>query len=209
MADRIGIFGGSFNPVHIGHLILAQDALENFGLAKVLFVPAALPPHKTSMNLASPEERLAMLRLALEGDPRFEVSDQEIKRGGISYSVDTVRALCERHPAAQLFFIIGADTLRELHSWKDIETMLSLCEFVTVGRPGIASGSLCEDQIKLPAPWPARICRNLVTGHEVEISSTDVRNRVARAQGIRYLVPAAVERYIKERNMYRTTEIKP
>jgi nicotinate-nucleotide adenylyltransferase len=206
---RIGIFGGSFNPVHNGHLILAQDALESFGLETVLFVPAALPPHKASQSLASPDDRLHMLRLAVEGDARFDVSDHEVLRGGVSYSVDTVQDLRERHPDAELFFIIGTDTLRELRSWKDVGRLLNLCEFVTVARPGVAADAVREDQIGLPEPWPARLCRNIVSGHLVEISSTDIRNRVARGRSIRYLVPGAVERYIAAQNLYRTAETKP
>lgn len=204
MAERIGIFGGSFNPVHNGHLVMAQDALEHFGLSRVILMPAAQPPHKPSPVLAPAADRLEMLRLAVEGDPRFEVSDDEIQRGGISYTVDTVQRLCDRYPQARLHLIVGGDSLFELHTWKDIRTILDRCEVVTVARPGFSAGACDPAQLNLPEPWPRILLANVVTGHLVEISSTELRQRLARGQSIRYLVPEAVERYIQTRALFRT-----
>ena len=206
MSERIGIFGGSFNPVHCGHLILAQDALEHMGLARVVFVPAAQPPHKPAVPLAPPGDRLEMLRLAVAGDPRFEVSDEEIRQGGISYTVDTLRRFRANHPDAAPYFIIGGDSLRELHTWREIETILTLAEIVTIARPGVDLGRLDAATLRLPDPWPARLAANCVMGHLVEISSTDIRGRVARGRSIRYLVPDAVERYIQRMNLYDRQE---
>lgn len=206
MSERIGILGGSFNPVHTGHLILAQDALEQFGLHRVFFVPAAQPPHKPSPTLASCEDRLEMLRLAVDDDPRFDVSDLELRRGGVSYTVDTLRRLREECPGASLFFIIGGDTLRELHTWKDIYTVLSLCEIITVARPGFRVDDLDAASLRLDDPWPRKLAANVATGHLVEISATDIRARVARGHSIRYLVPAAVATYIQRRNIYGNQE---
>jgi nicotinate-nucleotide adenylyltransferase len=203
---RIGLLGGSFNPVHLGHLVMAEDALEHFALGSVLFVPAALPPHKTLSRLSDAVHRVSMLRLAIESNPRFDVEVDEIQRGGVSYSVDTVRRLQAKYPESRLHFIIGGDTLRELHTWKDVHVLLELCEFITIARPGFAASELEAAPLGLPDPWPSRLRANLVTDHLVEISSTDIRQRVARGLSIRHLVPPAVERYIVEHQLYVNQE---
>ena len=206
MAERIGILGGSFNPVHTGHLILAQDALEQFGLSRVVFVPAAQPPHKPSLQLAPAADRMAMLRLALGDDARLAVSEDEIQRGGVSFTVDTLRRLREQLPDAALFFIIGGDTLRELHTWKDIYAVLELATIITVARPGFSVDGLDEEALRLRDPWPRRLAANVATGHLVEISATDIRNRVSRGLSIRYLVPQSVAGYIAAHGLYRNQE---
>jgi len=202
MAERIGLFGGSFNPVHVGHLVVAQDVLEQMGLHRVIFLPAAQPPHKMAQPLAPASVRLEMLRLATADDSRFEVSSDEIDRGGVSYTVDTLRRFRDRYPDAALYFLIGGDTLLELHTWREIGAVLELAEIVTVGRPGISLDSINAKTLKLPDPWPARLAANIVAGHRMEISSTDIRNRCVRGWSIRYLVPAAVERYIVSHRIY-------
>jgi nicotinate-nucleotide adenylyltransferase len=206
MSERIGIFGGSFNPVHLGHLVAAQDALEHMGLFRVIFLPVAQPPHKPARPLAPASDRLEMLRLAIADDPRFEVSDEEIARGGVSYTVDTLRRFRARYPAATLYFLVGGDSLMELHTWRDILAVLNLAEIVTVTRPGIPLEQLTTETLRLPEPWPARLAANVVAGHRLDISSTDIRNRVARGRSIRYLVPAAVERYIRAHQIYANRE---
>jgi nicotinate-nucleotide adenylyltransferase len=207
MQQRIGILGGTFNPVHLGHLVMAQDALEQFDLERVLFVPASTPPHKAATHVVSAEHRLAMLRLAIDPDPRFEICEDEIERSGVSYTIDTMRRLLDHYRDAKLFFVIGSDTLRELHTWKDIHTLLDLCEFIIVGRPGFAVDALTAKQLRLDEPWPARLAKNVVAGHRVEISSTDIRVAAERGRSIRYLVPEAVERYIRDTRLYSTQEI--
>jgi len=200
--NRIGILGGTFNPVHTGHLVLAQNALEAFDLGKVLFVPCFQPPHKEGPELASAEHRKAMLEAALEDDLRFEVCDIEIQRGGRSYSVDTIRKLKELYPESELIFIIGADSLPELHLWKNIHDLLELCKVVTFCRPGTDISRINPKDIRLNPPWPEYLLKNIVSGRLMDISSSDIRHRIAEGMSIRYLVPQSVEVYIAEHNLY-------
>ena len=198
----IGILGGTFNPVHQGHLVLAQSAYEMCDLASVMFIPCAKPPHKEITGLAPAKHRWAMLESALEGDPRFELSDQELKRGGRSYTIDTLRDLKARYPRIDLTFIIGSDTLPELHLWKDIYDVLKLCSFAVFARPGSRTPDDFEARLKLDPPWPERIRKGLHSGYLFEVSSSDIRHRVAEGMSIRYLVPPEVEMYIAERGLY-------
>lgn len=201
---RIGVLGGSFNPIHMGHLIIAQSALEAFDMARVLFVPAAQPPHKGLGAMMSAVHRQAMVEAAIEDDWRYEVCDVELRRAGVSYSIDTVRELREANPGAELCFIIGSDTLPELHLWKDIGELLKLCRFVTLARPGWDVGGITPERIKLPSPWPERLLADVVESQRVDISSSDIRHRIAEGLSIRYLVPPAVEMYISEHHLYRS-----
>ena len=199
----IGVLGGTFNPIHLGHLPMAQDAMDAFELAKTLFVPCATPPHKRPATLLPAKHRLAMLEAAIESDVNFEVSDIEIRRPGVSYSVVTMHKLKELYPRSELRFIIGSDTLTELHLWKDIYRLLELCRFAIVERPGAELASIKESDIKLEKPWPARLLKNVTRGHMIDISSSDIRYRLAEGMSIRHLVPRAVEIYISEHHLYR------
>lgn len=201
-ATKIGILGGTFNPIHLGHLLVAQAAFERLDLASVLFVPCANPPHKEASILAASEHRMAMVAAAIEGDPRFELCDEEIRRGGISYAIDTVRAIQAANADASLYFLVGADTLPELHLWRHIYSLLPLCSFVAFERPGGEGEALRQEDIQLDSPWPERLLRNVIVGHMVDISSSDIRHRVAEGLSIRYLVPPAVEMYIAEHHLY-------
>jgi len=201
--NAIGILGGTFNPVHIGHLLLAQSAVETYDLSTVILVPCNLPPHKPAFNLIPERHRMAMIEAAIEGDIRFSVSDMEIRRGGISFAVDTAAELRRQMPETDLYFIVGADTLPELHLWKDIYTLLSLYTFAPFTRPGIPVETFSHEQVQLDAPWPARLLKNVTTGRGVDVSSSDIRHRIAEGMSIRYLVPAAVEMYIAEHSLYR------
>lgn len=198
-ARKVGILGGSFNPVHVGHLILAETAAEALELDRVVLIPCARRAHKASTLLASEEHRLAMLRLATAENSRMEVSDMELVRGGVSYTVDTIAEYRERNPMDDVFFIVGADSLLELHMWKDIYGLLRLCKMVPVTRSGIR---LRPGDIHLDAPWPERIEKAIIRGREIEVSSSDIRHRVAEDMSIRYLVPSAVEHYIAEQRLY-------
>ena len=152
---RIAILGGTFNPIHIGHLTAAQVAQEEMRLDQVVFVPSFLPPHKTENNLASAAHRLAMVRLAIRDNPKFSVSDCEIKKGGKSYSIDTVRFFRKKYPkSTTLFFIIGADELNALKGWKDINELVNLVSFIAVNRPGYKPAGhklIKHESIQMPA----------------------------------------------------------
>ncbi len=200
---RIGIIGGSYDPVHLGHLIIAQDALERLELDEVVFIPASIPPHKQHLEQVSAEHRLNMLKLAVEADLRFSVSDIEIQRGGVSFTVDTVKALRQEHTDAEWILLVGSDTLIDLHNWYNIDELLELCEVASFMRPGELSIDEISDKVKLSSPLKARLMDHLIETHLVGISSTEIRMRVAEGLGIRYLVPPEVEMYICEHGLYR------
>ncbi|MCC7300702.1 MAG: nicotinate-nucleotide adenylyltransferase [Verrucomicrobia bacterium] len=199
--ERIGVFGGSFDPVHMGHLTIAQDAVEQLELDRLIFVPAAVPPHKQGHALAEGRYRLEMLQLATESNVSFEVSDMELQRGGVSYTIDTITQIQFEHPGAELFFIVGLDSLTILHSWRNIEQLLELCTVVPFARGGEDPVRVAE-QIQLSEPWKTRLMDRLIRIHEVEISASEVRMRLAEGLSIRYLVPPEVEMYIAEHGLY-------
>jgi nicotinate-nucleotide adenylyltransferase len=199
---KIGLMGGTFNPVHLAHLVAAQDARELFGLDQVWFIPCSRPPHKSPGWLASGADRAAMLKLALKGVDWARVSEVELKRGGVSYTVETLRELRRLHPAFRFHFILGTDSLVELHQWREIDALLKLCRFVTIGRPGWDPGALNERSLGLVKPWPARLLAQVRTGHMIGISSTEIRKRAAKGLGLSYLVPDAVARYITKKALY-------
>ena len=187
---RIGILGGSFNPIHYGHLRLAEEAREALQLDRVLFVPANVRPHKPQHGLIAAQHRLAMARLAVRGHAAFAVDDLELRRAGPSYTVETLAALRRRCGArTQLFFLSGADTLQELSIWKDLDRVLRLCTFVVATRPGYSSRARRRGFRALPMT-------------PLAISASDIRRRVAAGRSIRYLVPDAVARYIARHGLY-------
>jgi nicotinate-nucleotide adenylyltransferase len=198
---RIGILGGTFNPVHLGHLLIAQDAMEQLRLDRVKFIPSATPPHKAVDKLASERDRLRMITLAIRGNARFEVDDIEIRRGGKSYSVDTLTELRRRDPSASFYFIIGSDSLRELHLWREVQLLVTLCTFVTVSRPGYEPKPVIDP--RLDAATRRRLRQHVLGGHACDIASRDIRARVASGRSIRYLVVDAVHTYIRRRRLYQ------
>ena len=189
--------------MHTGHLVIAQDALEKLELSEIVFVPAAIPPHKQHMQQADAAHRCDMLRLATEADFRFSVSDAELQRGGISYTIDTVRDLQAARPDAEWVLIVGSDTLVDLHNWYKIDELLGLCEVAAFLRPGETSLEEIERKVALPEASRKKLLGNIIEAHLIGISSTEIRMRVAEGLGIRYLVPPEVEMYIFEHGLYR------
>ncbi len=198
----IGVFGGSFDPVHCGHITVAQDAVEQLGLDRLIFMPAAMSPHKPDRTLAGDEHRFAMLELAAGGNPVFEVSGLELRRGGVSYTFDTITQLRTENSAAQFFFIIGLDSLAELHRWYRIEELLKICTIVPFARGGDNAAEIAA-QIQLTGEWKQRLLGRVIAIHKIDVSSSDIRHRLAAGKNIRGLVPAAVERYIDTHHLYR------
>lgn len=192
--NRIGVFGGSFDPVHRGHLFVAQLAREAAGLDRILFVPAAHPPHKAGAVLAPAAHRLAMLRSALEDESGTGVSTVELADGGPRYTVDTLAALRDEHPGAELAFILGMDSLGDLPGWREPERILAETEVIAVDRPG------CPVP-EVPAGWRKRV--RMVTGNPFAVSATAVRSRIAAGLPVRHLVTAGVEAYILQHGLYR------
>lgn len=187
---RIGILGGTFNPIHIGHLILAEEAYFKLKLDKLVFVPAFVPPHKDSSEVINPKDRLEMVRLALEDNPAFEVSTFEIDSKKRSYSIDTLKEFRGIYGQdAQLCFITGSDSLKDLFSWKNINDIFKISKFVVANRPGYPIKEV-----------PKEVDTVVIT--PIEVSSEDIRKRLKERRSIRYLVPEKVRKYILERNLY-------
>ena len=189
--ERIGLFGGSFNPVHLGHLLVAQAAREELDLSRVVFIPAAQSPFKPGAELVPADQRLRLLRLALAGQAWCEVDEQEIQRGGVSYSVDTVRAYVARFPMAHLFYLIGADHVSFLPKWRDAQELAQLLEFVVIPRPGELLGSF-------PDPFRGRPLRGFPLG----VSASQIRARVRAGQPIDWLVTPSVAEAIRNNGLY-------
>lgn len=188
---KLGIYGGSFNPVHLGHLLVAQAALEELALDRLFFIPAAQSPFKPDSQPASAAARLQWLRLALAGQPRLEVDDQEIRRGGISYTVDTLRDYAARFPAAELFYLIGADNAAKLNEWREPAELARRAEFVAIPRPGGGAPVF-------PKPFQGRTLK----GFPLAVSSSEIRARVKAGQAIDNLVPAAAAEAILKSGAY-------
>jgi nicotinate-nucleotide adenylyltransferase len=193
---RTGVFGGTFDPPHVGHLIAAADAFRELGLHRMLLVPAAEPPHKRGRAITPAPLRLEMVRAAIRGDDRFAADDLELRRAGPSYSADTLRELHERQPAGELFFLVGADQLRELPTWHRPEEVVRLARLVVLCREGTGLGER--------PPYPARE----VAVTRVDVSATEVRRRAARGESIRYLVPEPVRAIIEREGLYREMHIE-
>lgn len=191
---RAGIMGGTFDPIHLGHLRAAENAREELGLQEVVFVPAGVPPHRQA-PLASALDRFTMAALATAGHPGFTTSPCEVRREGPSYTVDTVAAFREEWPGVELVLIVGSDTFPELASWRERDRLLSLCTLAVVARPDDGAGPA------VPIAGSAGVARVSAAG--LPISGTGIRERVAAGRSVRYLVPDGVAEYIAKRGLYR------
>jgi len=189
---RIGILGGTFNPIHMGHLILANEAFFKLNLDKLIFVPTYLPPHKTIEVNVNPEDRLRMVKSAIEDNPAFEASSFEIDSKKRSYSIETLKNFRRIYgEEAQLFFITGSDSLKDLFSWKDINEIFKVSKFIVANRPGYPFTERLPKEVETVVITP------------IEISSEDIRRRIKELKPIIYLVPDKVRRYIEERGLYK------
>jgi len=200
VAKRIGIMGGTFDPLHYGHLVAAEMARNEFKLDKVIFIPTGSPPHKVGRKMTNQELRFQMVQLAIEDNSSFLVSRMEIERIGYSYTVDTLRDLHKLHPKDELYFITGSDAFREIFTWKDAEHILELCHFIGASRPGFDAEDFL---LELKAEHPEYFERmHLLEVPALAISSTDIRSRVKKGQSIRYLLPESVRLYIEKEGLY-------
>ena len=188
---KLGLFGGSFDPVHLGHLLVAQAAVEELGLDKLFFIPAAQSPFKPDSRPAPASARLQLLRLALAGKTNCEIDEQEIRRGGVSYTVDTLRDYAKNFPGAELFYLIGADHVAHLPEWRSPAELARLAEFVVIPRPG-------ESAPDFPAPFRGRWLKGFPLG----ISSLEIRARLKAGLPIEPLVPSAVAEAIRTAKLY-------
>lgn len=197
--ESIGIFGGTFDPIHLGHLALAEGAMYLAGLDRVIFLPNYQPPHKAGCRITPPAHRAAMVQLAIDGNPRFAFSDLELKREGPSYSVDTIRTLRALHPDWRIAFIIGMDSLLGITTWRDYESLLTLTDLLVVNRPGYTT-TAGEAMLARLGPLASRI--RLLTIPGVAVASSDLRQMVSQGYPLRYLVPDVVAEYIADHHLY-------
>ena len=188
---RLGLFGGSFDPVHLGHLLLAQAAREELRLSRLYLIPASQSPFKPQRQPTPAAQRLRLLRLALARCDWCEIDEQELARGGISYTIDTVRTYASRFPEAQLFYLVGADHVPQLPKWRDAQELAKLAYFVAIARPG-------EPQNAFPPPFQGRA----LSGFPAGISSSQIRARVKAGLPINHLVPATVAEAIRNNGLY-------
>jgi len=195
--QKIGLFGGTFDPVHTGHLILAEFIREAAGLSKIYFIPTKIHPLKNNRHIQTAQHRLKMLEMATGDNPDFLISDFELQQPGTSYTIDTVKSFRQQYPPDnfELYFLVGADNLDQFHLWKQPDELVKLCQFILFGRPGY--------EISAGANSYASTFR-FIEAPLLEISSTEIRKRVRQGLSIRYLVPPGVEDYIKKHTLYES-----
>jgi len=203
---RLGVFGGTFDPIHHGHLVAADEVRARLNLDKVLFVPAGMPPHKLDQDISPTRHRLAMLQLAIASNPGFALSRVDLDRHGPCYTVDTLALLHDEFgPGTQLFFLMGMDSLADILTWRNPERLIRLAQIVVVGRPGFEA-----DVTELDKVLPGAAERiTIVDTPLMEVSSSDIRQRVREGLPIRYQVPEAVEAYIRKYGLYTDSPTEP
>lgn len=201
MESKIGIMGGTFNPIHLGHLILAEEARIKLKLNKVIFIPTGTPPHKKKSSVLDPFCRYEMVVLATADNPYFQVSPIEINKEGISYTIDTIKYLKKVYTSSTIYFITGADSLVDICSWKNANELLRLCKFATAKRREISNDKLESTVDKINQIYGKSVY--LLSIPYIEISSTDIRNRVKSGKSIKYYVTDNVESYIVKNNIYK------
>jgi len=205
MAERIGLYGGSFNPIHHGHLIIARSIRERLDLDRVVFLPSRRPPHKGEGDLLEAEHRAEMVRLAIAGETGFEVSDYDLARDGPCYTIDTVQHFHARFGAnGELFWMIGEDSLSELPTWRRAGELVNACRIVTAARSSVSRVDWASLQRAFDAQQVQKLRDGVLSTPIIDISSTEVRTRIQHGRSIRFLVPDSVADYIRERRLYLT-----
>lgn len=202
---RIGIFGGSFDPIHLGHLILAEQCREHAKLDEVWFIPSAQAPHKKAGATASDRQRVEMLEFATAGHSSFLISDTEIKRGGVSYTVDTLTQIAEEHPDDELFLLLGGDSLQQFDTWRNPEKICRLAVPLVVQRPGYDPVNLEQLASYVETDRLEEIERYAFESRMIGISSSELRARISAGRSIRYLTPRAVEKFIETKKLYQAS----
>jgi len=198
--QKVGIMGGTFNPVHYGHLFLAENAMEQLNLDKILFMPSKNPPHKKKQDLVSDMQRIEMVRLAVYENPHFEISTIEFDREGITYTADTLTILTHENPDTEYYFIVGADSLFMMQDWHTPQIIFNLCTILAAGRDRVPENQLAKQMKYLRDTFDARIIQlNMPT---IEISSAVIRKRIAANKTVRYFVPKEVMDYIAKHRLY-------
>ncbi len=197
---KLGISGGTFDPIHLGHLIVAESVRERYALDRIIFIPAGMPPHKDNKLISAAAHRSFMVKASIAGNPYFDISEIELARGGTTYTVDTLRELKSIYPAAKLFFITGADVVPDLARWKEPRILFSMCEVIAVLRPGFKKAVFLNEVRKLTEQYGAVIHTDELP--LIDISSTDIRNRVKEGKSIRYLVTEPAEKFISVHGLY-------
>jgi len=200
MKEKIGLLGGSFNPIHTGHLLLAESARDQFELDRVIFIPTGNNPFKISQDDISREHRLKMVELAIEDNAQFEVMTHEIDQQGITYTIDTIEEIKKSFPEGDFYFITGADLMFEITLWKGAPELLKSVKFITTFRPGYSHEKLDNRIQELQEIYEASIFKLYAT--EMDIASSDIRSRIKNGYSIRYLLPKAVEEYIYKEKLY-------
>lgn len=204
MKKRVGIMGGTFNPIHIGHLIIAEAAYEAYNLDEVLFVPSGVSYMKDQSEILDAKKRVHMTGLAIEDNPHFALSTIEIDRDGNSYSYETLETLRKQNPNTEYFFLVGSDTLFALETWKHPEILLPSCTILVAVRDGVPMEKMQEHAKYLEEKFSGRI--ELLTTPNIEISATDIRNRLAANRDVKYFVPDAVLEFIQKKGLYKKNE---
>jgi nicotinate-nucleotide adenylyltransferase len=213
---RVGLLGGTFNPVHLGHLRAAEEIREVLTLDKVYFIPSSIPPHKDSEGIISPNDRLKMLELSIQGNPFFEISDVELKRGGASYTIDTLKHFSSTFPEFEFYFIVGNELFFEIDTWKDFKQLFELSNFTVITRPGFSEdfSSLIPLAVKDDFRYYKKEKDVTIYLHKsskalaivqiegIPVSSTQIRDILRDNKSIKYLVPAPVESYILSKKLY-------
>jgi nicotinate-nucleotide adenylyltransferase len=202
MALRLGIFGGSFDPIHMGHLLLAEVCRDSLKLDRVRFLIANVSPLKTDRQVASNKDRTEMVKLAIGGNPDFELDTREMDRGGISYTIDSVRAIANENPDAELFLLMGADVLVDLAKWREPTELFRMITPCVIARGGVGEPQWEMLRPYLDSKTLSQVIESKVVAPQIEISSSELKARIRRGQTIRYQVPPAVELVIREKNLY-------